>query len=126
MPPGFLDEPPPPPTSNTQVLSGGTLVTDATIEDSVVVLTDGKLVAWGERGRVAMPNDSIGFDMRGHWIIPGSWEQVTAGDLPETTSLRSGEIANFLIINRAPPFDDLEESDLAGRVVDGSLELYDS
>ena len=126
MPPGFLDEAPPGPTSNTQVLSGGTLVTDATIEDSVVVMTDGKLVAWGERGLVAMPNDSIGFDMRGKWIIPGSWEQATAGSLSETTTLQAGEAANFLIINRAPPFDDLEDGDLAGRVVEGSLVLYDS
>ena len=126
LPPGFLDDPPPPPVSNTQVLSGGTLVTQATIEDAVVVLTDGKLVAWGKRGVVAMPNDSIGFDMRGHWITPGRWEQVVGGELPAQPALQPGEVVNLLIIKRAPPFEGPEEGDLAGRVVDGKLELFDA
>ena len=126
MPPGFLDEPPAPPNSTTQVLSGGTLVADSIIEDSVVVLQEGRLIAWGKRGMVDMPNDSVGFDMRGKWIIQGSWEQAAAGALPAAPVLQSGETANLLIITRPPPFKDLRESDLGGRVVDGKLELFDA
>ncbi|NKB98105.1 MAG: hypothetical protein GKR90_06375 [Pseudomonadales bacterium] len=72
MPPGFLDEPPPPPTSATAILSGGTLLLPdgGEIPDSLVVITNGDLVAWGTRGAVDVPNDSIGFDLRGKWIEP--------------------------------------------------------
>ncbi len=126
MPPGFLDEPPAPPTSSTQVLSGGTLVTDGIIEDSVVVLNDGKLVSWGKRGEVEMPNDSVGFDLRGKWITPGTWEDATTGNLPLNGALQPGDVANFLILREPPPFDQLEESDLGGRVTQGELELFDS
>lgn len=126
MPPGFLDTPPPPPTSSTQVLSGGTLVADRMIEDSVVVLTNGTLVAWGKRGEVAMPNDSVGFDLRGHWIMAGSWQQAAAGELPLEAPLPVGEAANLVIVRQPPPFENLRESDLGGRVVDGKLELFDA
>jgi hypothetical protein len=75
---------------------------------------------------VEMPNDSVGFDMRGKWITPGRWEQAAAGKLPAPAPLKTGEAANLLIITRPPPFEDLRESDLGGRVVDGELELFDA
>jgi len=126
MPPGFLDEPPPPPTSSTQVLSGGTLVTDSIIEDSVVVLNNGNLVAWGKRGEVDMPNDSVGFDLRGQWIIAGTWQQAVAGTLSAAPPLRPGEPANLLILRRPPPFTDLQDNHLGGRFINGELEFFDT
>lgn len=76
MPPGFLDEPPPPPTSATAILSGGILLLPdgSEVVDSLVVITDGDLIAWGTRGDVDVPNDSIGFDLRGKWIEPVLWQ----------------------------------------------------
>ena len=89
MPPGFLDEPPPKPKSNTLVLSGGDLVLDTVIADAVVVIQNGKLLAWGKRGEVDMPNDSIGADMRGKWISPGTPEDL--GSLPNMALMQVGE-----------------------------------
>ena len=126
LPPGFLDEPPPPPTSNTQVLSGGTLVADTVIEDSVVVLSEGRVIAWGKRGAVDMPNDSVGFDLRGRWITPGRWEHAVSGKLSEQSELVAGQVANLLIFKRPPPYSKPDEGDLGGRVVDGTLELFDA
>ncbi len=74
LPPGFTDAPPAGPTAPTQVLSGGILVAAelaADVEDAAVVITDGRLVAWGKRGEVEMPNQSIGHDLRGKWLAPG-------------------------------------------------------
>ena len=72
LPPGFLDAAPPPPTSDTVVLSGGTLLLDSPLTDSVIVLQGGQVIAYGRRGDVDLPNDSIGRDMRGKWILPGT------------------------------------------------------
>ena len=83
MPPSFLDEAPPLPTSATEILGGGTLVTadGALIEDSLIVITDGKLVAWGKRGDVDVPNESIGHDLRGKWIQAENLEVGALADL---------------------------------------------
>lgn len=90
LPPGFMDEPPPPPVSDTLVLSGGTLMMGEEISDSVVVIKDGKLLAWGKRGEVSMPNDSIGYDMRGKWLMP-------LGGVPSI-----GDSASFDVMIAAP------------------------
>ncbi|MEM7001179.1 MAG: hypothetical protein AAF529_10350 [Pseudomonadota bacterium] len=90
LPPGFTDAPPPPPTSNTLVLSGGKLVLGGeTIIDSVVVISDGLIKGWGKRGEVAMPNDSIGKDLRGKWLLP-------------ITSLQRDQTAAIDILDSAP------------------------
>lgn len=89
MPPGFMDEPPPPPTSNTVILSGGVLLADSPITDSVVVIADGVITAWGHRGEVDLPNDSIGIDMRGKWIRGSN-------------GLTSGSTADLLIYDQFP------------------------
>ena len=94
MPPGFTDAPPPPPSSNTLVLSGGVLLLDTPITDSVVVITDGKILAWGRRGEVDMPNDSIGLDMRGKWLRAAS--SLNSG------SLTSGQTADFQAFDQFP------------------------
>ena len=40
-----------------------------------MVITKGNLIAWGKRGDVDVPNDSIGFDLRGKWIEPLEWSE---------------------------------------------------
>lgn len=83
LPPSFLDEAPPLPTSATEILGGGTLVMPdgSFVEDSLIVITDGKLVAWGPRGEVEVPNDSIGHDLRGKWIQAAALEVGALADL---------------------------------------------
>ncbi len=89
LPPGFMDEPPPPPVSDTLVLSGGTLVMEKEIPDSVVFIKDGKLLAFGKRGEVDMPNDSIGYDLRGSFI-------------KATSELKVDEIAQLAFYSESP------------------------
>ena len=60
------------------------------VVDSLVVITDGDLIAWGTRGDVDVPNDSIGFDLRGKWIEPVLWQ---AQQPARTESGRSGSPA---------------------------------
>lgn len=76
-PRGFLDPAPPPPTSDTIILSGGTLIADAVSDehpdglfDAVVVIQDGRLVGYGKRGSVEVPDDSVGVDTSGRFIVP--------------------------------------------------------
>ena len=88
-PPGFTDAPPAAPTSATTILSGGILLTDTPISDSVVVITNGAVIAWGRRGEVELPNDSIGIDMRGKWIRPA-------------TTLSSGSVADLEVFAQYP------------------------
>ncbi|MEM7080379.1 MAG: hypothetical protein AAF513_17310 [Pseudomonadota bacterium] len=98
--PGFLDEPPPPPTSDNLILSGGTLVTaDARITDAVVVIAAGELNGWGQRGQVDVPNDSIGYDMRAKWIVPGNQADLDNGALPNPARLTTDKDAAFLIFD---------------------------
>ena len=122
MPPGFLDEPPPPPTSNTLVLSGGTLVGEERIADSVVVVSLGELTAWGERGAVSMPNDSVGQDMRNKWIVPGSRADLAAGELPNLAYFQAGEPTALLIFSQEPQAP-WSEDYLVGTLVNGTLDL---
>ena len=124
MPPGFLDEPPPQPKSNTLVLSGGDLVLDTVTTDAVVVIQNGKLLAWGKRGEVDMPNDSIGTDMRGKWITPGFTADITATNLPHLALMQVGEPANLLAFTLGPDLSQAGEADLHAVVSDGRLEVF--
>ena len=110
MPPSFLDEAPPPPTSNTEILGGGTLVTPdgAFIEDSLIVITDGKLVAWGKRGDVDVPNDSIGHDLRGKWI--------------QAQNLEVGALADLRFSERTRGMTEVS-SEILGGYQDGTIDL---
>ena len=93
LPPGFLDEAPPLPTSDTVILSGGTLVLTPAIADAVVVITDGVVQAWGKRGEVDVPSDSVGRDMRGKWLVPKG-------------SLAAGKTAAFTLYDGPPSAGD--------------------
>ena len=110
LPPGFTDTPPPGPTSDTTILSGGTFLLTESIDDSVVVITNNSLLAWGPRGGIDLPNDSIGMDMRGRWIIPGVAADVATGNLNTTASISSGDPAELLIFSSDPT----DTEDLAG------------
>lgn len=126
MPPGFLDEPPPRPKSNTLVLSGGDLVLDTVTADAVVVIQNGKLLAWGKRGEVEMPNDSIGTDMRGKWITPGVAADIAGTNLPHLELMQAGEPANLLAFTVGPDLTQASEEDLHAVVANGRLEIYGS
>ena len=124
-PPGFLDPPPPPPTSTTHVLSGATVLSQPPVEDGVVVISQGTLVAWGKRGEVEMPNDSIGHDVRGKWIVAGTWSQSSPTAAATDATFNRGQPANLLILRQPPPVTgELREADLAGRVYQGELQFF--
>src|SRR5262249_21350263 len=44
------------------------------IEDAAVVVDDEKIVAAGERAKVAVPHAARGVDVRGKTILPGLWD----------------------------------------------------
>ena len=123
LPPGFTDEPPAGPTSSTTVLSGGILYSEDTFEDAAIVITAGKLVSWGTRGEVDMPNDSIGVDMRGKWITPGV--QNPDGSLTLRSMPQNGEEASFLIFSDQPA-EQPDTAALVGWFARGELMLEEA
>jgi hypothetical protein len=64
-------------TQGTLALVGGTLI-DGTgappIKDSAVVIEDGKILAAGPRGKVALPKNAQVLDVTGKTVIPGLWD----------------------------------------------------
>ncbi len=102
LPPGYTDAPPPGPTSDTTILSGGTFLLAENIADSVVVISNNTLVAWGPRGMVELPNDSIGMDMRGKWIVAGDPADIENGNLVLPSNVASGDPARLLAFNSDP------------------------
>lgn len=125
MPPGFLDEAPPGPVSNTVVLSGGTLMSEPPITDSAVVITDGLIVAWGKREQVTMPNDSIGKDMRGKWLVPGTTAMLESGAGADQNLLQQGKPGNLLVLTVDPGLTRPGSEHLAGFVADGEIRIED-
>ena len=122
LPPGFTDEAPPPPTSSTQVLSGGTFenTREAVLVDAVIVLTEGNFIAAGTRGNTDMPNDSIGHDMRGKFIVPG---HVTDGQIVIADGLNEGDVASLLILDQSV---DHKDAKVLGYFKDGTLTMLDT
>ena len=122
LPPGFTDDAPPPPTSSTQVLSGGTFENsgDVVLADAVIVLTEGNFIAAGARGNTDMPNDSIGHDMRGKFIVPG---HVTDGQIVFAESLTEGDVASLLILDQSVAHKDAK---VLGYFKDGELTMLDA
>lgn len=110
MPPSFLDEAPPPPTSATEILGGGTLVLPdgSFVNDALIVITNGKLIAWGKRGEVDVPNDSIGYDLRGKWI--------------QTDELAVGAAADLRFSERTRGMNEVSQ-EIVGGYREGSLDL---
>ena len=98
-----------PPTSDTIVLSGGTLLTDPPIADAGVVISNGVLVAFGPRTEVDMPHDSAGFAMRGKWLQP-------------TAPLVVGEPPNLNILIDDPS---ASEATVYATVADGELAVQE-
>lgn len=78
-PPSFLDEPPAPPSSDTMILSGGTLIDGEDLFDAVVVVEGARVIAAGKRGAVPVPPDSIGIDASGKFIVAVNPDETLIG-----------------------------------------------
>ena len=115
----------PGPESATTVFSGGTLVTDELTNDAVVVVRNGLLLSWERRGDVEMPDDSVGMDMRGKWIVPGRQADLETGNLPNLGAWLPGNPANLLVLTTDPAQSAVAGDDLAGVVVDGEIRLFE-
>jgi hypothetical protein len=82
------------PDFTLKVLIGATTVTapgEQPIEDSVVIISGKKIRAVGKRKDVPVPQASDRTDLAGEWIVPD-----------EGSHIEAGEIANLLILKRAP------------------------
>ncbi len=126
LPPGYTDAPPPGPTSDTTILSGGTFVLAQSIADSVVVISNNKLMAWGPRGEVELPNDSIGMDMRGKWIVAGVPADIENNSLNLPSNVGSGDPARFLVFNSDPATTEDLSGALHAIVSDQGIEVFES
>jgi|GEM_PF-2093694 len=126
LPPGYTDAPPPGPTSNTTILSGGTFVLAQNIADSVVVISNNKLIAWGPRGEVDLPNDSIGMDMRGKWIVAGVPADIESNTLTLPSDVISGDPARLLVFNSDPGTTEDLSGALHAIVSDQGIEVFES
>jgi imidazolonepropionase-like amidohydrolase len=99
--------------SGPHVFEGATILTMAgqTIENGVLVVRDGRIVAVGTRRQVAVPSDAVVHDVRGRVIIPGLVDThshvggVQGGDAsaPLHADVRSIDAINVLspTLNRA-------------------------
>ena len=99
MPPSFLDPAPSRPSSETAIWAGVNLLTNPPINDYLLVIEKGRVVGWGQRGSVDVPNDSMGVDMRAYWISQklarSSNNRVRAkSKLTDFLVLRGGELGN--------------------------------
>ena len=72
----------------TVAIIGGKLltITHGTIENGVVVLTDGKIVAVGPAGSTSVPKDAQVFDAKGMTVYPGLFDAETHLGLTEVES----------------------------------------
>jgi hypothetical protein len=73
-----------------------------------------------------MPNDSVGKDMRGKWLTPGTRADLDAGSLPNKVSPTPDELANILIFKAAPDFSKLSADDLYAVVAQGELQILEA
>ena len=123
LPPGFLDAPPPGPVSATTVLSGGVLLAQEEYPDAAVVVQNGTLLGWGARGTVDMPNDSVGFDMRNRWLVPGTEAGLAAGTLPDLSAWQPGAIVDLLILDVDPRTNEVGTANIVGSIAAGEIHL---
>jgi len=74
--------------SGTIAITGGKLLTvsHGTIENGVLILSDGKIAAVGEAGKVTVPSDATIVDARGLTVYPGLIDPDTALGLMEVGS----------------------------------------
>lgn len=120
MPPSFLDPAPSRPTSDTAIWAGVNLLTDPPINDYLLVIEKGRVVGWGQRGSVDVPNDSMGVDMRAYWISPKAgtqFQQSSAGKI---------QLTDFLVLRGSElgktPF--LDEATIVGEVTNSTLDFF--
>ena len=120
MPPSFLDPAPSRPTSDTAIWAGVNLLTDPPINDYLLVIDKGRVVGWGQRGTVDVPNDSMGVDMRAYWISPkagAQFQQSSAGKI---------KLTDFLILRgkELGKTPSLDEATIVGEVTNSTLDFF--
>lgn len=120
MPPSFLDPAPSRPTSDTAIWAGVNLLTDPPINDYLLVIDKGRVVGWGQRGTVDVPNDSMGIDMRAYWISPkagAQFQQSSAGKI---------KLTDFLVLRgkELGKTPSLDEATIVGEVTNSTLDFF--
>ena len=120
MPPSFLDPVPSRPTSDTAIWAGVNLLTDPPINDYLLVIDKGRVVDWGQRGSVDVPNDSMGVDMRAYWISPkagAQFQQSSAGKI---------KLTDFLVLRgkELGKTPSLDEATIVGEVTNSTLDFF--
>ncbi|OUX41021.1 MAG: hypothetical protein CBE21_06195 [Proteobacteria bacterium TMED261] len=116
-PPSFLDPAPSPPTSETTIWSGINMMTDPPMNDLIVIVNENRVVDWGKRGTLEVPNDSVGMDMRAYWITkesgePFSQENSINIDLTNFLVVKGSEIGVRPLIQNAEVIARIENSNL--------------
>ena len=120
MPPSFLDPAPSRPTSDTAIWAGVNLLTDPPINDYLLVIDQGRVVGWGQRGTVDVPNDSMGVDMRAYWISPkagAKFQQSSAGKI---------KLTDFLVLRgkELGKTPSLDGATIVGEVTNSTLDFF--
>ena len=120
MPPSFLDPAPSRPTSNTAIWAGVNLLTDPPINDYLLVIDKGRVVGWGQRGTVDVPNESMGVDMRAYWISPKAGAQF------QYSSTGKIQLTEFLVLRGSElgKTPSLDEATIVGEVSNSTLDFF--
>ena len=120
MPPSFLDPAPSRPTSETAIWAGVNLLTDPPINDYLLVIEKGRVVGWGQRGTVDVPNDSMGVDMRAYWISPKAGAQF------QKSSAGKIQLTDFLVLRgrELGKTPSLDEATIVGEVTNSTLDFF--
>ena len=120
MPPSFLDPAPSRPSSETAIWAGVNLLTDPPINDYLLVIEKGRVVGWGQRGSVDVPNDSMGVDMRAYWISPKAGAQF------QQSSEGKIQLTDFLVLRgrELGKTPSLDEATIVGEVTNSTLDFF--
>ena len=120
MPPSFLDPAPSRPPSDTAIWAGVNLLTDPPINDYLLVIEKGRVVGWGQRGTVDVPNDSMGVDMRAYWISPKAGAQF------QQSSTGKIQLTDFLVLRGSElgKTPSLDEATIVGEVTNSTLDFF--
>ena len=120
MPPSFLDPAPSRPTSDTSIWAGVNLLTDPPIKDYLLVIDKGRVVGWGQRGTVDVPNESMGVDMRAYWISPKAGAQF------QHSSAGKIQLTDFLVLRgrELGKTPSLDEATIVGEVTNSTLNFF--
>ena len=96
-----------------KVLVGGTTIVAPgalPIDDSIIVISGGKVRSVGMRKDIPVPQNSDRTDLNGEWILPAPGARIA-----------EGEAANLVIVHRAPTSSatPAAPSDVGARMVNG-------